>query len=52
MDRKEPIKITLSGILRWILGLLFMLILLQDLIVLSRMTMLVIGFENGRHHLI
>ena len=32
MDRKEPIKITLSGILRWIFGLFFILIALGMII--------------------
>ena len=29
MDRKEPLKITLSGILRWIFGLFFIVIALE-----------------------
>ena len=32
MDQKEPIKITLSGILRWIFGLFFIVIALGMII--------------------
>ena len=32
MDQKEPIKITLSGILRWIFGLFFIIIALGMII--------------------
>ena len=49
MDQKEPVKITLSGMIRWIFGLCFILIALGMIIVheyLSAVFMLMVVFVS------